>query len=196
MNAAAALKLNLAAVPTVWERIAALRCRDLDRLAPRMKDRVVAALEDCVGQTVIMSLPSGRAVEIALDAMVYETERSDELQQIYYAQGTTNAKTARHGWHFFGLAVDVISREYEWFTGRSAVRMFSDRKDRDFAAEAWFSAVAASFKGQGCDWGGDWRSPDMPHFQFGGLRASPSDRARALFDEGGREAVWLEVGAV
>jgi hypothetical protein len=56
--------------------------------------------------------------------------------------------------------------------------------------------VAAHFKANGCDWGGDWTHPDFPHYQWGGMKKSPSDHARELYAEGGKEAVWKAVGAI
>ena len=45
------------------------------------------------------------------------------------------------------------------------------------------------------DWGGDWKKPDTPHFQWGACKPSPSDQARALLASGGMVAVWKAVGA-
>ena len=88
------------------------------------------------------------------------------------------ASTARHSWHFYGLAVDVISRRTQWDD------------------PAFFRAIAVHLKAAGLDWGGDWSTPDLPHFHWGTLKASPSARARELYATGGREALWREVGAL
>lgn len=145
----------------------------LDGLAPKMRERVEAALAD--------------ANRHGLDAVVYESTRSDELQRLYYARGrttvppyrrVTNASTAQDGWHFYGLAVDVISKRDRWEV----------RGD-------WWLKLAAIFKEHGLDWGGDWESPDDPHFQFAGLRKSPSDKSKNAYQSGGKEAVWELVGA-
>ena len=149
---------------------------DLGKLAPKMQERVEAALAECHAQT--------------LDAKVFEALRSQELQSVYYARGrtvfppehpVTYADDVLHSWHGYGLAVDVISQSKGW--------------DR---SPAWFTAVAETFKRHGVDWGGDWteRKRDLPHFQFGGLRDSPSARAIALFSTGGVTAVWRDVGAL
>lgn len=148
--------------------------RDMDKLAPRFRLAVEQAVADC------------RAAD--LDVMVWEAYRSNELQAVYYARGrpptkdyprpVTNAKTNLFSWHGYGLAVDVIS-EKEYWTPR----------------EDWWAEVAEHFKAHGCDWGGDWRKPDLPHFQFGSLRPSPSHRARELIAQDGMQAVWDVVGA-
>jgi hypothetical protein len=154
---------------------AATRTADLALLAPAFRAAVAAAVADC------------NAEPRALDAMVYETYRANELQAVYYQRGrtvrppetpVTNAMSNLYSWHGYGLAVDVIHRTKRWGAG-----------------DAWFRAVAEVFKRHGCKWGGDWRSPDMPHFQWGLCKPSPSDRARALMRTGGVVAVWEVVGA-
>jgi peptidoglycan L-alanyl-D-glutamate endopeptidase CwlK len=148
---------------------------DLGLLAPLFADAVRAALDECE--------------HIELDAMVYEAYRSQELQALYYARGrtvrppekpVTNAPTNRYSWHGYGLAVDVVHRTRFWEPTEGLV---------------WFAKVAAVFKKHGCSWGGDWKSPDPPHFQWGPCKPSPSDAARALLDTQGIVAVWRAVGA-
>lgn len=141
------------------------RISDLAGLAPAFRAAVMGALEEC------------RAA--GLDATVFETLRTQERQRWAYLRGASRAKDADASWHFYGLAVDVISRAKAWDAG-----------------DAWFRRVAAVFKRHGCDWGGDWHSfRDLPHFQWGRCRASPSDVSRTLYAQGGREAVWRAVGA-
>lgn len=148
--------------------------RDPELLAPAFRAAVDAAITECHAA--------------GLDAMVYETYRSDELQAVYYARGrtvvpphdtVTNARSNLYSWHGYGLAVDVISRSKEWNV-----------------SDAWFASVATIFKKHGCKWGGDWTSPDKPHFQWGHCRPSPSDLARELIRTKGVEAVWEAVGAL
>ena len=55
--------------------------------------------------------------------------------------------------------------------------------------------VAEIAKGHGLKWGGDWSSPDLPHFQWGRCKASPSDEARRILREQGMPAVWRAVSA-
>ena len=154
---------------------AAMVQRDLNALAPKFHADVQAALDECHATN--------------LDAYVYEAVRSNALQQAYFDLGRTvvppeqtitNANSALYSWHGYGLAVDVISQSKQWDAG-----------------DGWFASVAAIFKRHGCAWGGDWISTlgDIDHFQFGGLKASPSDEARALYARGGVEAVWDAVGA-
>lgn len=145
-----------------------------DGLAPLFRASLTAALAEC------------NAAE--LDAIAYETLRSDELQRMYYARGrteipphytVTNARTAKFGWHFFGLGADIISRSRRWNV-----------------TDEWRKSVNAIMRSHGLKCGADWPHPDMPHVQWGKCRRSPSNEARALYAQGGLAAVWRAVGAV
>lgn len=147
---------------------------DLCDLAPAFRKAVDAAIAECNAA--------------GLDAVVYETYRSKELQEAYYARGrtvippahpVTNARSNLYSWHGYGLAVDVISKAHAWSP-----------------PAGWWEKVAAIFKKHGCAWGGDWKQKDLPHFQWGPCKPSPSDRARQLVAEGGTHAVWQAVGAL
>ena len=149
--------------------------RDLGVLAPRFRRAVETAIAAC------------RAASPALDAMVYESYRSLELQEDYYSRGrtqipphatVTNARSNLYSWHGYGLAVDVISESAGW-----------DKPEK------WFADVAEHFRAAGCRWGGEWKMKDLPHFQWGLCKPSPSDRARELFALGGQQAVWEVVNA-
>lgn len=148
--------------------------RDLTNLAPKFRVAVEQALADCAARQ--------------LDAFVYEAYRTQELQAIYYARGrtvipptrtVTNAASNLYSWHGYGLAVDVISHAKGW-----------DQPD------SWFVQVAESFAKFGCRWGGEWTIKDLPHFQWGRCRPSPSDVARQLIHTEGVEGVWQVVGAL
>lgn len=140
--------------------------RDLTRLAPAVQRALAGALNECARN--------------GLDAYVYEGIRDQATQTEYYRRGASKAKRAESSWHFYGLAVDVISKKRGW----SVTRL-------------WRRSVTDIFKKHGFDWGGDWKTfVDEPHYQWGTLRASPSPRARQLYRAGGLEAVWREVGAL
>jgi D-alanyl-D-alanine carboxypeptidase-like protein len=148
---------------------------DLQYLAPLFKQAVDQALAECNDATN------------NLNAIVYESFRSNALQEVYFARGrtvkppsspVTNARSSLFSWHGYGLAVDVIHREQGWDAGN-----------------AWFQKVADIFKKHGCKWGGDWTSPDRPHFQWGRCKPSPSPIARQLITSTGVESVWRAVGA-
>lgn len=170
--------------------------RDLAELAPKFRVAVERTIARCRAIPKSAQFPNG------IDAVVYEAVRTDALQQAYYALGrtvippryrVTNAKSAMGSWHFFGLAVDIVSASRGWQFGDS------DHADQDELE--WIREVAAIARTEGLDWGGDWPQKDYPHFQWGRLRASPSDRARALYAAGATHAdgllnVWREVGAI
>jgi peptidoglycan L-alanyl-D-glutamate endopeptidase CwlK len=145
-------------------------------LAPAFRRAVEAAIAECNDATN------------QLDAIVFETYRSTELQAIYFQRGrsvipptkpVTNAQSNLFSWHGYGLAVDVIHRTKHWDV-----------------ADTWFEHVSVIFKKHGCKWGGDWTMRDLPHFQWGLCKASPSDRARELMRTGGVLAVWEAAGAL
>lgn len=146
--------------------------KDLALLAPKFRAAVELAVKLC-----------DRA---GLDVVVHETFRSQELQALYYERGrtvipphytVTNARSNLYSWHGFGLAVDVISKKHGW------------------NSKQFFHDIAPHFRAAGCRWGGEWKMKDLPHFQWGLCRPSPSDHARALFAAGGQRAVWEAVGA-
>jgi len=165
MNAVTSAATYTAAKPT----------SDLQYLAPQFRQAVESALDECNNSTN------------NLNAVVYESFRSNALQEIYYARGrtvkpppsaVTNARSSLFSWHGYGLAVDVIHKDEGWGPGND-----------------WFRAVADIFKKHGCKWGGDWTSPDRPHFQWGKCKPSPSAVARELIAAAGVESVWRAVGA-
>jgi hypothetical protein len=149
--------------------------RSLDVLAPKFRASVERALARCA--------------EEGLDAYVYESLRSNELQAIYYERGrppsqefprpVTNAPTADRSWHFYGLAVDVISKSKGWNV-----------------PDSWWKSVAEIFGECDCKSGYYWKSRDKPHHQWALCRVSPSPRAREIYATGGLEALWREVGAL
>lgn len=142
--------------PSVWVRIASLRTNSLDKLAPMMRKRVEAYLEEAAKTKMV-----GKEV---FDPIVFETARVDELQRIYFQQGTTKAATAIYGWHFYWLAIDTISKSKEWSVSKR-----------------WWSYNADLMRNHGIDPGFDWNNPDEPHGQFGTVGKSPSDLARTLY---------------
>jgi peptidoglycan L-alanyl-D-glutamate endopeptidase CwlK len=119
---------------------------------------------------------------------VFETLRTNERQQYLYGFGreyddgrgpVTKAATAENGWHFFGLAADLVE----------------DDATPWIAPQLFWQTLGLVAERHGCTWGGRWQVVDLPHLQWGNCRQSPSERARNLYRQGGREAVWREVGA-
>lgn len=149
---------------------------DLTLLAPKFAQALLSALAACKAA--------------GFDAMVYEACRSQELQALYYARGrtiipppkpVTNAPSCFQSWHGYGLAVDVVDRTKFW---------------KPVGGEQWFKKVAAIIKQHDCSWGGDWKHPDTPHFQWHLCKPSPSLEAQKLVLAQGRMAVWKAVQAI
>lgn len=146
--------------------------RDLNELAPRMREAVTNAIDDCAR--------AGHDVE------VYEALRTDELARMYFQLGASRAPNALSTWHYYALAVDVIHPEHgwDWWDGGGD------------AGKEWRDVVVAKFKGHGLHWGGDWVSfVDKPHFQWGACPASPDLQSKDLVRTKGRAAVWDLWGA-
>jgi len=151
---------------------------DTSKLAPQCRVAVEAALAECNAQGV--------------DVIVYEAGRTDALQQVYFARGASKAQSVLYSWHGYLLAADTISKARGWDVWPTRA------SDGSLTGgdPTWYTVVVATFKKYGLDWGGDWEHfPDMPHFQWGKCKPSPSDEARELFASGGVEAVWQAVGA-
>lgn len=158
--------------------------RSLDVLAPKLRDALLAVQSDLPG------------------AMVVETLRTAQRQSFLYGFGrdyddgrgvVTKAATAWGGWHFYGLAVDVIHRTLAWD-----------------APESFWTALRVAARQQGLTSGDDWDRDgipvepdpdecvsDRPHVQWWcpGMRVSPSVHARALYERGGLALVWHTLGA-
>lgn len=90
--------------------------------------------------------------------------RTMEQQQKLYEQGrttagkiVTNAK-AEQSYHNYGLAFDIVLL-YDDGSGRFSQASWDIERGGDW------KRVAEFFKAHGWEWGGDWRSPDYPHFQ-------------------------------
>lgn len=173
----------------VWLRIEELRQRDLNLLAPKFKDAVEAAVAEIAGRSIRIG-----TIVVPLDVVIFETARTNELQQIYYSQGTSKAKTAEKSWHYYGLAIDVISQRYEWFDNKFAKETWPNRIERMAAAEKWFLAVGGFFEEQGCKLGAKWKHQDLPHIQWGRCKDSPDD-AIEIYKTKGLQAVWEAVKA-
>jgi peptidoglycan L-alanyl-D-glutamate endopeptidase CwlK len=172
--------------------------RGTDCLAPQFRVAVEASLEECHAQ--------------GPDAIIWESCRSQALQEFYYTRGrpptpeyprpVTWQRDAMKAWHFYGLAVDVISRQHGWFNltaelthGLTESALEAVRQARARQRDEWFAAVARIFMAHGCDWGGNWQKRDTPHFQWGLCRPSPSQLSIDAFTRAGKPAVWELVRA-
>lgn len=120
---------------------------------------------------------------------LFETLRTAERQDFLFGFGrryddgrgiVTKVQSHLHGWHGYGLAVDIVENDATPWT----------------APQAFWNALGAAAEANGMTWGGRWKFLDVPHIQWGGCRVSPSARSRELLASGGPPAVWAEVGAL
>jgi hypothetical protein len=144
----------------------------------------IHSLDDCAPQFVAALTA---AIADVPHAMVFESLRTNERQAWLAGFGhdyddgrgvVTHAQTAEYGWHFFGLAADVIHDELEWN-----------------APSLWWDQLANAYENHGLTAGARWKMADKPHGQWGPCRTTPSDEARSLYASGGNQAVWDAVGA-
>src|ERR1035437_5224520 len=94
----------------------------------------IHSLDDCAPQ---FAAALAAAVAEVPNAVIFETLRTNERQAwlagfgVLYDDGrgvVTHAQTAEYGWHFFGLAADVIHARMEWN-----------------APDSWWTALADAF---------------------------------------------------
>jgi peptidoglycan L-alanyl-D-glutamate endopeptidase CwlK len=109
--------------------------------------------------------------------------RSFEEQDKIYAQGrtapgkiVTNAPPG-FSWHNYGIAADITFKDEK---GKFVWRD-SDRWDM----------LGILGKRVGLEWGGDWKKPDRPHFQF--TNGVSIREALRLHKAGGIDAVWNKI---
>lgn len=117
--------------------------RDLQALDPELRILASRFLYDCEKQGIKVT--------------IYCTFRTLEEQAVEYAKGrttpgkkVTNAPPG-YSWHNYGLAFDCVPV----VNGKS---VWNDQKLWD--------KIGAIGKALGMEWGGDFSSPDCPHFQY------------------------------
>lgn len=122
-------------------------------------------------------------------AKVFETLRTAERQAFLYGFGrtyddgrgtVTKVQDARKGWHFYGLAVDIVQ---------------NDASPWD-APQAFWQTLGKCAEANGLTWGGRWKFLDLPHSQWAGCPTSPTALDIALAAESGIGAVWKKYGAI
>jgi hypothetical protein len=158
----------------LWNEITHLRETDEACLAPGFRAAIDVGLIRCNA--------AGIAVKIE------ETCRCQQLQDIYFSQGTTHAQSALRAWHIYGLAVDLVHPDRGWdlFPGGPAYN------------QEWCDGLVKAMKmGGALAWGGDWQHfKDWPHFQHLKCKPTPSDEAVRLYMAAGKQAVWAAVAAL
>lgn len=144
-------------------------------LAPKMQVAVEAIVK--------------QMADLGHKAKVFETLRTAERQAFLYGFGrtyddgrgtVTKVQDARKGWHYYGLAVDIVQ---------------NDASPWD-APQAFWQTLGKCAEANGLTWGGRWKFLDLPHSQWAGCPTSPTALDIALAAESGIEAVWKKYGAI
>ena len=114
-------------------------CRDIKELTESAQKACRLFLEECKKQ--------------GLNVLVTETYRSQERQNKLYAQGRTasgkKVTWTRHSRH----------------TSRRAWDICQNIKGQEYSNTTFFRRCGEIAKSMGIIWGGDWSTPDMPHFE-------------------------------
>lgn len=113
--------------------------RDINELLPTAKEACRLFLAECEKE--------------GLDVLITETYRSQQRQDELYAKGRTEpgekvtwTKNSRH-------------------TSRLAWDICQNKKGGEYSDTEFFKACGGVAKRLGITWGGDWKTPDMPHFE-------------------------------
>lgn len=88
-----------------------------------------------------------------LPVLITETYRSQERQRELYAQGRTAPGRV--------VTWTLNSRH----TSRLAWDICKNKKGEEYSDTSFFKACGRVAKRLGITWGGDWKTPDMPHFE-------------------------------
>ncbi len=162
-----------------------------------------ASLDGCAPAfTTKVGLLLDRMRSAGHDPIIFESRRTAERSAWLYGIGrdydpdgrgiVTNILPDQHSWHFFGVAVDIISAAHEW----------------DAPEAFWFDLMRFA-EDLGLTSGDDWCRDgipdeqqektriDKPHVQWWceGMHTSPSAHATELFQRDGLPAVWAALGA-
>lgn len=88
-----------------------------------------------------------------LNVLITETYRTQERQDYLYAQGRTRKGNK------------VTWTKYSRHTSRRAWDICKNLKGHEYSDTEFFYKCGEIARELGITWGGDWTSPDMPHFE-------------------------------
>jgi hypothetical protein len=97
-----------------------------------------------ITQQAVLNIIQDAKESLGIELMVFETYRSQELQEIYFERGVTQLQKV--GVHHYGLAADIVK-----------VKNGQPNWDGDFG---FLQKLANKYN---LVWGGDWGRPDEPH---------------------------------
>ena len=113
--------------------------RDISELAPNAQRACNLFLEECKRQ--------------GLNVLITETYRSQERQDYLYAQGRTRKGNK------------VTWTRYSRHTSRRAWDICKNLKGHEYTDTEFFNKCGEIARNLGITWGGDWSTPDRPHFE-------------------------------
>jgi peptidoglycan L-alanyl-D-glutamate endopeptidase CwlK len=145
--------------------------RSLDDLAPAFRTAIQAVLS-----------------ELGVQHWPFETRRTIDRQAYLYGFGrqyddgrgvVTHADSVWTSWHGYGLAIDIVQK---------------DNTPWDAPVTFW-NQLGLCGERHGLAWGGRWRTPDLPHLQWGKCPPSPSLTDQQLAKTSGVASVWAKYKA-
>lgn len=121
--------------------------RDMGQLHPRLQNIIKTFLSDCEKQGLNVKVTDCLRTKAEQDAL-YAIGRNQAGVKI---GATRTSVKYPYGYHCWGLAFDFCRNE----------------KGKEYnEAGNFFAKVGAIGKKNGLKWGGDWSSPDKPHFEL------------------------------
>lgn len=116
-----------------------MMCRSIDELSKVAQKACRLFLEECQRQ--------------GLKVLITETYRSQERQNELYKQGRTASGKV------------VTWTKYSRHTSRRAWDICQNVKGQEYSNTTFFRRCGEIARSLGIIWGGDWSTPDMPHFE-------------------------------
>lgn len=113
--------------------------RDISELTPNAQKACNLFMAECKKQ--------------GLNVLITETYRSQERQDYLYAQGRTRKGNK------------VTWTKYSRHTSRRAWDICKNLKGHEYTDTEFFNKCGEIARSLGITWGGDWSTPDRPHFE-------------------------------
>lgn len=114
-------------------------CRDINELSTVAQKACRLFLAECKRE--------------GLPVLITETYRSQARQNYLYEQGRTKSGNV------------VTWTRNSRHTGRMAWDICKNIKGHEYSDQLFFNRCGAIARKLGITWGGDWKTPDMPHFE-------------------------------
>lgn len=114
-------------------------CRDISELTPNAQKACNLFIAECKRR--------------GLNVLITETYRSQERQDYLYAQGRTRKGNK------------VTWTKYSRHTSRRAWDICKNLKGHEYSDTEFFNKCGEIARSLGITWGGDWSTPDRPHFE-------------------------------